>query len=128
MVDLTPEQRVDLDERRDLSHGVRIMAGEGRARYLYTQHGAEQDVLDTWRAALGDRMWIITREEAIEAGWFGPTVSDDARGRIGDVIAAAFGPIGIFQRSVDPGQAGLVGHHGSLTPEEQLVPLLVVRR
>ena len=38
------------------------------------------------------------------------------------------GRVGIFQRSIDPGQAGLVGHHGSLTPEEQLVPLIAVSR
>jgi len=128
MVDLTPDQRLDLDDHRDLSHGVRIMAGEGRARYLYTQHGAEQDVLAAWRETLGDRMWIMPRDEAIEAGWFGPNVDDEVRARIGDVVAAARGPVGIFQRSIDPGQAGLVGHHGSLTPEEQLVPLLVVSR
>jgi predicted AlkP superfamily pyrophosphatase or phosphodiesterase len=128
MVDLSPHQRLDLDDFHELSHGVRIMAGEGRARYLYTQHGAEQDVLDAWRATLGDRMWIVSRDEAIEAGWFGPRVSDDIRARIGDVIAAAFGPVGIFQRAVDAGQAGLIGHHGSLTPEEVLVPLLVVSR
>ena len=126
MVDLLPEQRIDLDEHRELSHGVRLMAGEGRARYLYTQHGAEQDVLDAWRATLGDRVWVLSREEAIAAGWFGPHVPDEIRGRIGDVIAAAFGPVGIFQRSVDSGQAGLMGHHGSLTAEELLVPLLIV--
>jgi len=128
MVDLAPEQRLDLDDHRELSHGVRLMAGEGRARYLYTQHGAEQDVLDAWRATLGDRMWVLARDEAIAAGWFGPHVPDGIRGRIGDVIAAAFEPIGIFQRSVDPGQAGLVGHHGSLTAQEMLVPLLIVSR
>src|SRR6185437_3454083 len=77
MVDLLPEQRLDLDEHRDLSHGVRLMAGEGRARYLYTQHGAEQDVLNAWRASLGDRMWILSRDEAIAAGWFGPEVPED---------------------------------------------------
>jgi predicted AlkP superfamily pyrophosphatase or phosphodiesterase len=128
MVDLAPEQRLDLDEHRELSHGVRLMAGEGRARYLYTQHGAEQDVLAAWQATLGDRMWIVSRDEAIDAGWFGPYVPEEVRGRIGDVIAAAFEPVGIFQRSVDAGQAGLVGHHGSLTAQEMLVPLLIVSR
>jgi hypothetical protein len=70
-------------------------------------------------------MWIWTREEAIDAGIFGPTVSAQAAERIGDIVAAAFGRVGIVQRDVDPAQARLNGHHGSLTPEEQLVPLLV---
>lgn len=128
MVDLASEQRLELDDFPRLHAGVRIMAGEGRARYLYTEHGAEQDVLEAWREALGDKMWIISRDEAIEAGWFGPVVTDQARERIGDVIAAAHARVGMFQRAVDSGQAGLVGHHGSLTPEEMLVPLLVVTR
>jgi len=46
--------------------------------------------------------------------------------RIGDVIAAARTDVGVFQRDVDPLQANLIGHHGSLTETEQLVPLLVI--
>lgn len=128
MVDLTADQRLDIDDLPGLHHGVRLMAGEGRARYLYTQHGATADVLGAWREAVGDRMWILTREEAIEAGWFGPRVTEEASQRIGDVIAAAHGPIGIFQRTQDASQAGLTGHHGSLTTAEQLVPLLQLSR
>ena len=71
-------------------------------------------------------MWILEREDAIERGWFGPTVSDAARPRIGEVIAAAHGPVGIVQPSVLSVEALLVGHHGSLTAAEQLVPLLAV--
>jgi hypothetical protein len=44
------------------------------------------------------------------------------------VVAAAHDPIGVFQRDVDPGQARLVGHHGSLTSAERLVPLILFRR
>jgi predicted AlkP superfamily pyrophosphatase or phosphodiesterase len=128
MVDLAPHERLDLDDHRELSQGVHLMAGEGRARYLYTQHGAEEDVLGAWREALGDRMWVLRREEAIEAGWFGPHVPEAYAARIGEVIAAAFGAVGIFQRAVDPSQASMVGHHGSLTPEEMLVPLIVLSR
>jgi hypothetical protein len=83
--------------------------------------------LQTWRQLLGDQMWIVSGEEAIDAGWFGPRVDDRVRASIGDVVAAAHGPIGIFQRKVDPFEAQVVGHHGSMTPEEQLVPLLVYR-
>ena len=72
-------------------------------------------------------MWIWEREEAIATGIFGPRVTDRARERIGDLVAAAFGRIGIVQRDVDPAQARLNGHHGSLTAAEQLVPFLVYR-
>ena len=45
-----------------------------------------------------------------------------------DVIAAAREPVAVVQRDSDGLMAALIGHHGSLTPAEQLVPLLVVRR
>jgi hypothetical protein len=73
-------------------------------------------------------MWVLPGEEAVAAGWFGPEITDDARSRIGDVVAAAAGPIGVVQREVDPTHALLTGHHGSLTSAEQLVPFLELRR
>jgi len=127
MLDVPAEDRVDLDLEPDLQRGLRLLGGEPRARHLYTRPGAEEEVLATWRAKLGDRMWVLTREDAIGRGWFGPAVGDGAREHIGDVIAAAFGPVGIVQPSVFPLEALLVGHHGSLTAAEQLVPLLAVR-
>jgi hypothetical protein len=72
-------------------------------------------------------MWVLSGEEAIEAGWFGPHVPDGVRPRIGDVVAAAFAPIGIMQREVDPAQAQLIGHHGSMTAAEELVPMIELR-
>jgi hypothetical protein len=128
MVDLRPDQRVDLADEPELAAGVRLLSGEARARHVHTQRGAAGDALAAWRAVLGHAMWVVPGEEAIAAGWFGPEVSDDARARVGDVVAAASGPIGVVQREVDPTQATLTGHHGSLTPAEQLVPFLELRR
>ena len=125
MVDLRPDQRVDVAEYPELAAGVELLAGEARARYIRPVPGAAHDVLDVWRSILGDRMWIWSREEAIATGIFGASVSERARARIGDVVAAAFEPVGVFQRAVDPAQARFNGHHGSLTSQEQLVPLLV---
>jgi hypothetical protein len=127
MVDLRPEEKLDLADHHDLAAGVRILGGEARARYVTTMPGATGDVLDAWRSRLGDRMWVWTRDEAVATGIFGPRVGDRARERMGDIVAAAHGRVGIVERNVDPAQARLNGHHGSLTPAEQLVPLLVYR-
>lgn len=127
MVDLQPEERLDLADHPELADGVRILGGEARARYVGTKPGATADVLSAWRSTLGDRMWVWGREEAIATGIFGPRITDRARERMGDIVAAAYGRVGIVERTVDPAQARLIGHHGSLTPAEQLVPLLVYR-
>ncbi|HET8570589.1 MAG TPA: alkaline phosphatase family protein [Candidatus Limnocylindria bacterium] len=125
MIDVPEAGKIDAPADRDLMRGVRIIAGEPRARHLHTAAGAADDVLAAWRERVGGHAWIVGREEAITAGWFGPVVNDDVRPRIGDVIVAARDPIGIFQRRRAPREWRLVGHHGSLTAEEQLVPLLI---
>ena len=127
MVDLRPEERLDLADHPVLQAGIRILSGEARARYVSTVPGATDDVLHAWRSTLGDRMWVWTRDEAIATGIFGPQVTERARERIGEIVAAAYGRVGVVERNVDPAQARLIGHHGSLTPAEQLVPLLVYR-
>jgi hypothetical protein len=127
MVDLRPEQRVDLADHPELGAGVRLLGGEARARHVYAEPGAGGDVLAAWRALLGSQMWVVSGDEAVEAGWFGPLVPDRVRPRIGDVVAAAFGPVGVMQREVDPAQAQFTGHHGSMTEAEQLVPMVELR-
>jgi hypothetical protein len=130
MVDLggPDARRLDIADRDDLARGVRFLAGEARARHVHAEPGEAPAVLGRWRAALGDEAWVLPRDEAIAAGWFGPPedLREAVRERIGDVVAAAAGPIGVFQRRVDPGEASLVGHHGSMTSAEQLVPWVVV--
>jgi len=68
---------------------------------------------------------VVSRDEAIAAGWFGARVSDDVRPRIGGVVAAARGSASIVRRTVEPMESSLIGHHGSLTTAEQRVPLLL---
>jgi len=70
---------------------------------------------------------VVSREEAIAAGWFGQRVSDYVRPAIGDVVAAARGSAGGLRRTVEPLESAFIGHHGSLTPAEQIVPLLLAR-
>jgi hypothetical protein len=44
--------------------------------------------------------------------------------RIGDVVAACAGPWALVATETEPRESALTGMHGSLTPAEQLVPLL----
>lgn len=126
MVTLRPEDRVDPADVPELLQGVQLLAGEARARHVHARPGAAADVLATWSELLGDRMWVVAGEDAVARGWFGPQVPPAVRPRIGDVVAAAAGPVGVVQREVDPAQARMLGHHGSMTAAEQLVPLIAV--
>lgn len=107
----------------DIMDGVRLISGEGRFRWLHVRPGALDDVVDAARAECGHVAWVRTREEVIDEGWLGgepvPSVAD----RLGDVVLAPFEPTA-FLDPADTGEQRLVCRHGSLTPDEMLVPLL----
>jgi predicted AlkP superfamily pyrophosphatase or phosphodiesterase len=129
MIDIPfdPESRIDFDDDWELGAGVALLGGEARARHVYAVPGAVADVRTVWSEVLGEGMWVATRDEAIAAGWFGSHVDDRVRGRIGDVVAVARDDIAVIASRGEPGESAMVGLHGSMTPREQLVPLLEVR-
>ncbi|MFD5471785.1 alkaline phosphatase family protein [Streptomyces sp. NPDC127105] len=129
MVDIPfdEQHRIDFDEDWELRAGVALLGGEGRARHVYAVPGAEGDVLTCWREVLGEQFWVASRDEAIAAGWFGPSVDKRVYARIGDVIAAAHDDVLLIASEQEPKESLMVGNHGSMTPAEQLVPLLEVR-
>lgn len=125
MITVTADDRIDLDDEPALRAGVAMIGGEARVRHLYTEPGALADVRAAWERKLGDRAWIRTREEATAEGWFGPSVSARVSGRIGDLVVAATGTTGLVRTAAEPILSSMIGQHGSLTPEELLVPLLI---
>jgi hypothetical protein len=124
MVDTPTGARVDIDAEPALRQGVALVGGEPRMRYVYAEPGAEGEVLEAWRSVLGERAWVVPRSDAVAAGWFGP-VREAVLGRIGDVICAARGDTSVVRSIAEPEALSMVGHHGSLTADEQLVPFLV---
>ena len=98
-------------------------AGDARFRYLYARRGAAGELLAGARERFGDAAWVFSRAELLEDGWLGPGATGTVPGRIGDVILAARAPVAF----VDPAlrrESSLRSGHGSLTPDEMLVPLV----
>ncbi len=126
MVDVPRAARWDLAVDAELAAGVVVTGGEPRAPMLYCEPGAAADVAATWRARLGAVVDVRLRDEAIDAGWFGP-VSARVLPRIGDVVVAATGAVAVHDSRVQRAAlSGLVGMHGALTDDEVRVPLLAV--
>jgi Type I phosphodiesterase / nucleotide pyrophosphatase len=125
MTDVAPQDRIDVDTVPGLRPGIALLGGEPRARHVYAEPDAADDVLAAWREVLGYRAWVASREEAIDDGWFGP-VKAGLAARIGDVVAAPAGPWAIVATKAEPRQSALIGMHGSLTSADQLVPLLTL--
>ena len=125
--DIPLEHRFDLDTDPRLRQGVRVVAGEPRVRYVHTQPGACADVHATWAGVLGDAAWVVSRDEAVAAGWFGPVPAAHLQ-RVGDVLAVCRDDYAVLATGTEPpAVASMVGFHGSATEVEMRIPLLVVR-
>ncbi|MFG1923735.1 alkaline phosphatase family protein [Cryptosporangium sp. NPDC048952] len=125
MVD--PSVRIDLDADPALTDGVALLGGEARARHVYTAPGAADDVLAAWTSTLGDAAWVLSREAAVDAGWFGPTVRPELLERLGDVIVAAGPDTALIATEREPRESRLIGLHGSIASVDLEVPLLLAR-
>ncbi|MDQ7991504.1 MAG: nucleotide pyrophosphatase/phosphodiesterase family protein [Propionicimonas sp.] len=123
MVDVPAASRLVVEDEPGLLEGVTLFAGEGRLRQLYVRDGVGEAVVRRWRERLSGWAWVVSRQEAFDAGWFGevnPRLAD----RFGDVLVAMSGDGAVMSRSL-PKELSLVGMHGSLTAAEMTVPLLV---
>jgi hypothetical protein len=101
-------------------------SGEGRFRWLHAYRGAEQDLFAAASEHHSDLAWVVTREQTLDECWFGPKVLPGPLSRLGDVALVAREPIA-FEDPADTGPFVLQGRHGSMTPAEVLVPLMVAR-
>ncbi len=102
---------------------TRNLSGEGRFRWLHARPGAADELQAAALAAHRDVAWVMSRQELIDGGWFGPVVSPPVAARLGDVALITKAPIS-FLDPADSGPYPLVCRHGSLTSAEMLVPLL----
>jgi hypothetical protein len=117
--------RLDLVDRPELARDIAWLSGDPRARHVHALPGRADSLLDAWREGLGDGWLVLSRDEAVGSGLFGPAVREEVLPRIGDLVAIAVGDAGLFDRSRYPWEQRLVAFHGALSAREQKVPLLV---
>jgi hypothetical protein len=128
MVDIPFERRLDLALEPWLLDGVAHVGGEPRAVQLYCRPGAAADVAAAWRDRLGAAVQVTDRAAAVAAGLFGDPalVAERVLPRIGDVLVSCVDPIAVVDSGrMRPELLALLGLHGSVTPQEAAIPLLV---
>jgi arylsulfatase A-like enzyme len=126
MVDVPFEDRLDLAHEPELMRGVRHLAGEARSLQLHVEAGEEASVEAVWRELVGGRATILTREQAIDEGWFGQ-VRSEVVPRIGELIVnMGRGFAVVHSGLMRPEVLRLLGLHGSTSEAEIAVPVVVV--
>ena len=124
MVDVPESGRIDLAAEPELMNQVHTTAGDPRFLQIFLKPGVKQDAVrslleDRW----GNKVWVLDRAQQLASGWFGE-VPAAHRGRLGDLLVAAYEPIAFFDTNrVGTRALGMVGQHGSLTAVEREVPL-----
>ena len=122
-VEVGPRART-LDER--VAALTAMTSGEARFRWLHADGGGPAAVERLAAAAeevYGQEAWVATVGAVEEQGWFGGRLDDRVRGRLGDVALVPHEPVGYLDAR-DPSERILACRHGSLTPEEMLVPFV----
>ena len=102
---------------------VSLLSGEGRFRWLHARPGAKDGLLELAAELYGHIAWVRDVEQIVDEGWLGGSPTAGVRGRLGDVVLVPFAPTA-FLDPADTGEQRLVCRHGSLTPDEMVVPLL----
>ena len=117
-------QQSILGQDNDLLKNVTLIGGEPRARHIYINAGAENETISQWREFYKDQVQVISRDEAVLNKLFGEVVSEDAKERMGDLIAIPNDDLILVDPARIREETGMVGHHGGVTDIEVNIPLL----
>lgn len=122
-----PEGQVALADHPELADCLALPpAGEARAAVLHLRPGAAGDARAYVAEALDGAFAAVDAEAGLEAGLWGPgPAHPEARHRAGDLVLLARGPHTLVEER--PKIFRTFGRHGSLTPDEALVPLLAFK-
>jgi hypothetical protein len=127
MVDVPQHKHILMDADPDLLRGVSMIGGEPRLRYLFLESSSVQArhaLAERWRDSHASVARILTREDALETGFFGP-VDDTAADRIGDIVIAATGGVAFYTSGESDLQSRqMVGQHGSISEDELGIPVV----
>ncbi len=121
VLDVPASKHLILSSGSPLLDGVTV-GGEPRFLHLYTEDSI--GALARWRESEGLRSHVVSRDEAIAAGWFG-NVESFARDRIGDVLVTPRGDsVYYIDGLATPQSLAMVGQHGGISRSETLIPII----
>lgn len=125
MIDVPRFRHVLLGENDPRWEGVSQLGGEPRMSHVYVEPDADPvAVARRWQELAGPSADIVLRDAAVAQGLFGE-VDPEVLPRIGDVLVVARGIWAYYDdRGSDTRPQKMIGQHGSVSPEETIVPLL----
>ncbi|MGF3055294.1 alkaline phosphatase family protein [Microbacterium sp. YY-01] len=124
MIDVPAHRHLVIDEDDRMLDGVAALGGEPRFLHVYLEPDTDaEEALERWREGCGDFAEVMSREHTVREGYWAD-LAMNVQDRIGHLVVAARGRCALYDGREDPGPRGMIGQHGSLTPEEVLVPYI----
>jgi predicted AlkP superfamily pyrophosphatase or phosphodiesterase len=118
-------EQIILGQDNKLLENVTLIGGEPRARHIYIKEGAIAETITQWQEFFGNKARILSKDNAIKDGLFGPVVTEDSHDRLGDLIAIANNNLILVDPARVREETSMVGHHGGVTDIEVEIPLLL---
>jgi hypothetical protein len=125
-IPLAAESVVRLADHPELKNYLLVPpTGGPRSTYLFVRQGQVEPARRYVQRFLADQFTVFNAEAALQAGLLGSgPAAVETPHRLGDLVLLARGEHLLEQRER---QRPLLGGHGGLSPQEMLVPLLMVR-
>ena len=125
MVDSPPEHRTDVDQHLGAARRAAAVRRRGAVPAPLRAAAARSTTCaPPGRRSSATGADVMTRDTAIARGWFGDVIPS-VYPRLGDVIVAMRDTHSMFSSVDFAYEMTLVGLHGSLTPDEMVIPIVV---
>ena len=128
MINVDTKNMIDIRKMTDLKNETLLICGDIRARHIYLKPEYVKDInLDKWNGLLGENFNIYSRQNALDNQMFGTQKNSSLNHRLGDLIVVSKNQYGLLDSDsvYDQYQASWVGHHGAISDDEQILPLLI---
>ncbi|HEY6074212.1 MAG TPA: hypothetical protein VIV15_12695, partial [Anaerolineales bacterium] len=103
-----------------------VPAGSPRDMFLYIH----DDLLDEAQGFLAQRLEgraaVVRISDLLVQGYFGPVISAELRGRLGNLVILPEAHESVWWYVKDKFEQNYFGHHGGLSPEEMEIPLFTL--
>ncbi|MBV6397293.1 MAG: hypothetical protein HFACDABA_02903 [Anaerolineales bacterium] len=100
-----------------------VPAGSARDMFLYVKDDLLDEAQDFLARRLEGRAEVVQVSDLIKEGYFGPTLSPEFRGRVGNLVILSKRYEATWWYVKDKFEQRYYGHHGGLTPQEMEIAL-----
>ncbi len=111
--------------KRNQAGDMLVPAGSARDMFLYIKEDLIDEAHDFLASRLEGIADVVTTQQLIDAGYFGPTISETFLSRVGNLVILPYRYQTVWWYVKGKFQQWHYGHHGGLTPQEMEIPLFI---